>query len=276
VRGEEERLHPSPGRIPPHSSPLTPHSVFITGASRGIGAALARRYAAQGFAVGLVARNRDALSAVAADSGTAWVRAGDVGDIRFMRRAAADFCAEHGVPDVVIANAGISVGTDGREPEDLAVLERILRTNLVGVAATLQPFVVPMCSRGSGALVGIASLAGWRGLPGAGAYSASKSAVLTWLESLRVELRGSGVKVVTICPGYVDTPMTRVNPYRMPFLLPADVAAQRIARAIESGRSLAVIPWQMRVVSWGLRAVPNWLYDRLAAGAPRKPRNLPT
>ena len=248
-------------------------SVFITGASRGIGAALARWYAAQGFAVGLVARNRDALNGIAAG---AWLRAGDVGDTGFMRQAAADFCSEHGVPDIVIANAGISVGTLGHYPEDLAVLERILRTNLIGVAATLQPFVAPMCSRGSGTLAGIASLAGWRGLPGAGAYSASKSAVINWLESLRVELRGSGVKVVTICPGYVDTPMTRVNPYRMPFLLPPDAAAQRIARAIGAGRSFAVIPWQMRVVSWALGAAPNWLYDRLAARAPRKPRNLPT
>ncbi|MGB8434891.1 MAG: SDR family NAD(P)-dependent oxidoreductase, partial [Burkholderiales bacterium] len=117
--------------------------------------------------------------------------------------------------------------------------------------------------------------AGWRGLPGAGAYSASKSAAITWLESLRVELHGTGVTVVTICPGYIDTPMTRVNPYRMPFLLSAEVGARRIARAIDAGRSLAVIPWQMRVVSWGLRLLPNWLYDRLFARAPHKPRNLP-
>lgn len=251
-------------------------SVFITGASSGIGAALARFYAAQGAIVGLVARREETLSKLAAELGSAtWFRAGDVGDSAFMRQAATDFCAQHGLPDIVIASAGISVGTLGSAPEDLAVLERILRTNVLGLAATLQPFVAPMRERGRGTLVGIASMAGWRGLPGGGAYSASKSAVITWLESLRVELRDSGVKVVTICPGYIDTPMTRVNPYRMPFLLAADVAARRIARAIETGRSLAVIPWQMRVASWGLRAAPNWLYDRLTVRAPRKPRNLP-
>ncbi len=252
-------------------------NVFITGASSGIGAALARRYAAQGAIVGLVARRIAGLSALAGELGAAaWMRAGDVGDPAFMREAAADFRAAHGLPDIVIACAGISVGTLGAESEDLAVLERTLRTNVLGVAATLQPFVAPMRERGSGTLVGIASMAGWRGLPGAGAYSASKSAVITWLESLRVELRGSGVTVVTICPGFIDTPMTRVNPYRMPFLLAADAGARRIARAIDAGRSLAVIPWQMRVASWGLRMLPNWLYDRIAARAPRKPHNLPT
>jgi len=252
-------------------------SVFITGASSGIGAALARRYAAQGASVGLLARRGEMLKHLADELGsTTWFRAGDVGDPAFMQQAAADFCAQHGIPDIVIANAGISVGTHASEPEDLAVLERILRTNVLGLAATLQPFVTPMRERGRGTLVGIASMAGWRGLPGGGAYSASKSAAITWLESLRVELHGSGVKVVTICPGYIDTPMTRVNPYRMPFRLTAEVGARRIARAIDAGRSLAIVPWQMRVASWGLRAAPNWLYDRLAARAPRKPRNLPT
>jgi len=251
--------------------------VFITGASSGLGAALARRYAAEGARIGAVARRADALERLATDLGPAtWTRAGDVGDPAFMRQAAADFCRECGVPEVVVANAGISVGTLGGDPDDLAVLERILRTNVLGLAATLAPFVAPMRGRGRGKLVGIASMAGWRGLPGAGAYSASKSAAITWLESLRVELRGSGVAVVTICPGYIDTPMTRVNPYRMPFLLDAEDAARRMVRAIDAGRSLAVIPWQMRVASWGLRALPNWLYDRLTARAPHKPRGLPT
>lgn len=251
-------------------------SVLITGASSGIGAALAHHYAARGAFVGLVARRGDVLQRLATELGAAtWFRAGDVGDAAFMQQAAADFCARHGVPDIVVACAGISVGTLGGESEDLAVLERVLRTNVLGIAATLQPFVAPMRVRGHGKLVGIASVAGWRGLPGGGAYSASKSAAITLLESLRVELHGSGVQVITICPGYIDTPMTRMNPYRMPFLLTADAAARRIARAIDAGRSLAVIPWQMRIVAWGLRALPNWVYDRLAARAPRKPRKLP-
>jgi len=118
-------------------------------------------------------------------------------------------------------------------------------------------------------------VAGFRGLPGAGAYSASKAAAIRWLEALRVELSASGVAVVTICPGYVDTPMTRVNRYRMPFLLQADEAARRIDRAIRARRRLAVIPWQMALVSGVLRVLPGWLYDRAFARAPRKPRNLP-
>jgi len=126
-----------------------------------------------------------------------------------------------------------------------------------------------------GTLCGIASVAAFRGLPGAGAYSASKAAAIQWLEALRIEMAGSGVAVVTICPGYIDTPMTKVNRYRMPFLLAADEAARRIARAIRARRRLAVIPWQMALVSVFLRALPGWLYDRLAARAPRKPRNLP-
>jgi short-subunit dehydrogenase len=252
-------------------------SVFITGASSGIGAALARHYAARGATVGLIARRAQALDSLRVELGaSAWCRAGDVADAAFVQRAAADFSQAHGVPDIVIANAGISVGTLGAEADDLPMIERMLRTNVLGMAATLQPFVATMCARGSGRLVGIASIAGFRGLAGSGGYSASKSAAITWLESLRAEVFGSGVRVVTVCPGYIDTPMTRVNRYRMPFLLTAEEGARRIARAIDAGRSLAVVPWQMHIAALALRAAPNWLYDRFAARAPRKPRGLPT
>jgi short-subunit dehydrogenase len=199
----------------------------------------------------------------------------DVADPAAMRAAAEDFMARHGVPDVVVANAGISVGTSGAEAEDVPVLERVLRTNVVGLAATLQPFVAPMRARGAGILAGIASVAGFRGLPGAGAYSASKAAAISWLESLRVELAGTGVAVVTVCPGYIDTPMTRVNRYSMPFLLSAEEGARRIARVIDARRTLAVVPWQMAIVGALMRHLPNRLYDRLARRGPRKPRKLP-
>jgi len=145
----------------------------------------------------------------------------------------------------------------------------------VGLAASLQPFVEPMRARGAGTLVGIASVAGFRGLPGSGAYSASKAAAIAWLESLRVELAGSGVAVVTLCPGYVDTPMTRVNRYPMPFILAPDAAARRMARVIDARRAFAVVPWQMALVGALLRRLPNWAYDRAFARAPRKPRNPP-
>ena len=123
-----------------------------------------------------------------------------------------------------------------------------------------------------GKLVGIASVAGFRGLPGSEAYSASKAAAIAYLESLRVELRDSGIEVVTICPGYIRTSMTEVNNFPMPFILDADDAARRMARVVECGTSFAVVPWQMGVIGWVLQRLPNWLYDRLFARAPRKPR----
>jgi short-subunit dehydrogenase len=174
----------------------------------------------------------------------------------------------------VIANAGVSVGTRGDDVGDVAKLRRVLEVNVTGLAASLAAFAPAMREAGRGTLAGIASVAGFRGLPGAGAYSASKSAAINWLESLRAELHGSGISVVCICPGYVDTPMTQVNRYRMPFLLPADEAARRIARAIAARRRLAVIPWQMAVISLLMHAIPGALYDRLAARAPRKPRDV--
>ena len=198
----------------------------------------------------------------------------DVTDEQALASAARDFVSRFGPPDLVIANAGVSVGTLGEELEDVRKLRRVLEVNVTGLAATLAAFAPAMRAAGRGTLAGIASVAGFRGLAGAGAYSASKAAAITWLESLRAELHGSGLSVVCVCPGYVDTPMTQLNRYRMPFLLPADEAARRIARAIAARRRLAVIPWQMAAVSVLLRAMPGWLYDRLAARSPRKPRDL--
>lgn len=250
--------------------------VFITGASSGIGAALARHYAAAGASLGLVGRRRDALTGLAASlPGEHAVYCVDVAEAGALADAATDFMVRFGVPDVVIANAGVSVGTLTEEADDLAAFERVLRTNVLGIVASFQPFVAPLRGCGRGRLVGIASVAGIRGLPGAGAYSASKAAAIAYLESLRVELHGSGVKVVTIAPGYIDTPMTAINPYPMPFLLPADEAARRFARAIEAGVGYTVIPWQMGVVAKLLRLLPNPLFDRLFARAGRKPRGLP-
>ncbi len=247
----------------------------MTGASSGIGAALARHYAAAGATLGLAARRPDRLSALVAGlPGTHSCYALDVADAAALQAAAADFIACRGCPDVVIANAGISVGTLAEEADDLPALQRVFATNVFGMAQTFQPFIAAMKARGSGRLVGIASVAGIRGLPGAGAYSASKAATIAWLEALRIELRGSGIKVVTIAPGYIATPMTAANPYPMPFLLAADEAARRFASAIERGTSYAVIPWQMGVVAKLLRLLPNPVFDALFARAGRKPRGL--
>ncbi|MGQ0546429.1 MAG: SDR family oxidoreductase [Betaproteobacteria bacterium] len=242
----------------------------MTGASSGIGEALARHYAAADSTLGLIARRPVRLAL----PGTIAAYQVDVTDASGMKALADDFVRRFGAPDLVIANAGVSVGTRGDDVGDVAKLRRVLDVNVAGLAATLAAFAPAMREARRGTLAGIASVAGFRGLPGAGAYSASKSAAITWLESLRAELRGRGVSVVCVCPGYIDTPMTQVNRYRMPFLLPADEAARRIARAIGARRRLAVIPWQMAAVSLLLRAMPGWLYDRLAARAPRKPRDV--
>ena len=249
--------------------------IVITGASTGIGEALARHYARPDTALALFARRKDLLDALASTlPGAVVVYPGDVADVEAQAAAARDFVERFGAPDLVIANAGISIGTDAGALEDVGKLRRVLDVNVAGMAATLAAFAPVMKAAGRGTLCGIASVAGFRGLPGSGAYSASKAAAISWLESLRTELHGSGVAVVTICPGYIDTPMTQVNTYRMPFLLSADEAARRFARAIDARRRLAVIPWQMALVGRILRVLPGWLYDRLAARAPRKPRNV--
>lgn len=250
--------------------------VFITGASSGIGAALARHYAAQGATLGLAARRLDALEALAAGlPGRHYIYPLDVTNAEALANAAADFIVQAGAPDIVVANAGISVGTLTQEASDNMAFRRVMETNVLGIVHTFQPFVSAMLAKGSGRLVGIASVAGIRGLPGAGAYSASKAAAIAYLESLRVELRNSGIKVVTIAPGYIETPMTAKNDYRMPFMLPAAEAARRFAGAIAAGKGYTVIPWQMGVVARIMRLLPNCLFDRLAAKAGRKPRNLP-
>jgi short-subunit dehydrogenase len=243
--------------------------IVITGASSGIGAALARYYAAEDSVLGLIAR-RPANQTL---KGKVIHYQVDVTDESALAATAGDFIARFGAPDLVIANAGVSTGTSGEDINDIAKLRRVLEVNTVGLAATLAAFAPAMRQAGRGTLAGIASVAGFRGLAGNGAYSGSKAAARIWLESLRAELYGSGVSVICICPGYIDTPMTRVNRFRMPFLLSADEAAPRIARAIAARRRLAVIPWQMALVSVLLRAMPGWLYDRFASRAPRKPRD---
>ena len=249
--------------------------VFLTGASSGIGEALARHYAAAGATLGLAARRQNRLSELIAElPGEHAAYPLDVADAAALQAAAADFIARYGAPDIVIANAGISVGTLGDDAADLPAFHRVFQTNVLGMVQTFQPFIAAMKARGSGRLVGIASVAGIRGLPGAGAYSASKAASITYLESLRVELRGSGLKVVTIAPGYIATPMTAVNSYPMPFILAADEAARRFARAIERGTSYTVIPWQMGVVAKLMRLLPNPVFDAIFARGGRKPRGL--
>jgi NAD(P)-dependent dehydrogenase (short-subunit alcohol dehydrogenase family) len=249
-------------------------NVFITGASSGIGAALAQEYARAGAQLGLFARRGDALSALAPALAPAVpaLYTGDVRDEAALRTSAAEFTQRFGAADIVIANAGVSRGTLTEYPEDNLAFRSILETNVNGLLYTFQPFLPAMRAARKGKLVGIASVAGFRGLPGAEAYSASKAAAIAYLESLRVELRGTGVEVITICPGYIATPMTAKNPYRMPFLLPVEAAARLMVRAIARGRRFYVLPWQMALLGRLFRILPPPLYDSLLAGAKRKPR----
>ena len=250
--------------------------VFITGASSGIGQALAARYAAAGWRLALLARRTPEMQVWATALGlkperVAVYRA-DVAVVDSIVAAGQACISAQGLPDVVVACAGISVGMDTAVRADLDVMAEVFALNNVGLAASFHPFLAGMRERGSGTLVGVASVAAVRGLPGHGAYSASKAGVAAYCESLRVECCGSGVRVVTLVPGYVATPLTANNPYRMPFLMTPEDFAERAFRAIQAGSSYAVIPWQMGVVAKVLRLLPNALYDRLMARRGRKPR----
>ena len=261
-----------PGERGVPSAPL----LFITGASSGIGQALVRRFHAAGYRLALVARRAAEVQAWATsqgfEPGRFAVYAADVRDMAAISGAGHACIAAQGLPDVVIASAGISVGMDTAVFDDLEVMRAVFETNNLGTAATFQPFVGAMSERGSGRLVGMASVSAIRGLPGHGAYCASKAGVVAYCESLRGELRLSGVRVVTLLPGYIDTPLTRNNPYGMPFLMPVEAFVDRAFTAIVAGTSYRVIPWQMGVVTKLLRLLPNALFDKLLAGRGRKPR----
>jgi NAD(P)-dependent dehydrogenase (short-subunit alcohol dehydrogenase family) len=253
-----------------------PLRVFITGASSGIGAALAREYAARGAVLGLLGRRREALDSLIAvlphpERHRAY--AVDVTDHAALAQAAGDFIATHGGADIVIASAGISYGTLTERLEDLPLFGSVVATNLTATVATFAPFIGTMQKQtGPRRLVAIGSMAGIRGMKGAGAYCASKAAVHSYAESLRLEMRPYGIRVVTIAPGYIDTPMTSNNRFPMPFLMPAGRFAAQAVRAIGAGASFRVIPWQMGLVAKLLRVLPDFLFDPLFARAPQKAR----
>lgn len=257
------------------ASPLA----LITGASSGIGQALALAYLQRGWRVALVARRAEVLQQWVHDLPAplapqqCGVFQADVGEADSMVRVAQECMAQMGLPDVVIANAGISLGVDTAEREDLEVFHQVLRTNTLGVAHTFHPFIRPMQARGHGKLVGVASVAGIRGLPGHAAYCASKAAVISYCESLRGELRANGVEVITLAPGYIATPLTARNRYPMPFLMPADAFAAAALASIARGDRYRVIPWPMAWVAKLLKVLPDALFDRLLKSQPRKHRH---
>jgi len=255
---------------------VTAPLLFVTGASSGIGQALAARFYRAGYQLALVARRAAEVQAWAQaqglDASRYAVYGADVRDIAAITGAGQACMATQGLPDVVIANAGISIGIDTAVLSDLEVMRATYETNNLGMAATFQPFITAMRTRRTGTLVGIASVTGIRGLPGHGAYCSSKAAVISYCESLRGELRPHGVKVVTVVPGYVATPLTQQNRYSMPFLMQPEAFADKAFEAITAGASYRVIPWQMGVVAKLMRALPNALFDQVLAGRPRKRR----
>lgn len=250
--------------------------VFITGASSGLGQALAWRYYQAGYSLALTARRTQEIENWAARRGLEASRfaiyPADVGQIDSIVAAGKACLAAQGVPDVVIASAGLSVGVDTGEYDDLAVMAQTFAVNNMGTVATFHPFLAAMKLRKSGALVGIGSVNGVRGFAGHGANCPSKSAMITYCECLRLELKATGVKVVTLCPGYIATPLTQQNQFSMPFLMQPEDFAEKAFQTIQAGTSYRVIPWQMGIVAKLLRLLPNWAFDRAFAGRARKAR----
>ena len=253
--------------------------IFITGASSGIGNALAHEYAKRfadtGAIIGLAARRSEYLQQLASELQneykiTCAIYPLDVRDATALETAAADFMQQHGTPDIVIANAGVSRGTLTADKTDFKAIQAIFDINVMGLVYTFQPFIAAMKLAGQGQLVGVASVAGIRGIPGSGAYSASKAAVISYCESLRTEMQHFNINVSTIAPGYIRTPMTELNPYKMPFLMDADVFAHKFANAVEAKVRFKIIPWQMGCVARLMRFIPPVLWDWAMKNAPRK------
>ena len=256
-------------------------NIFITGASSGIGEALAYTYAKQGsgsrMVIGLTARRADLLKKLALDLQEKYqiqtaIYVLDVRDKTALANAANHYVQQFGTPNIVIANAGVSRGTLTEFAEDTEAFQAIMDINVLGMVHTFQPFISAMKQAGQGQLVGVASVAGIRGLAGAGAYSASKAAAINYLESLRIEMAPYSINVTTIAPGYVRSPMTDVNQFGMPFLLDADVFAKRFVKAVAAKKRFAVIPWQMSLVVKIMRLIPPCLWDFLSKNAPQKSR----
>ena len=266
-------------------------NIFITGASSGIGEALAQEYAKRYSAsrmnsglesselslIGLVSRRSEHLHRLAETlqkqyGVTCEIYPLDVRDSTALQTAAKNFINRFGVPDIVIANAGVSRGTLTELKEDIPAFQAIFDINVMGMMHTFQPFIAAMKQAGQGQLVGVASVAGIRGIPGSGAYSASKAAVISYCESLRTEMQHFNITVSTIAPGYVRTPMTELNQYKMPFLMDVDVFAHKFANAVESKVRFKIIPWQMGWVARIMRFIPPFLWDFAMKKAPHKKR----
>jgi short-subunit dehydrogenase len=251
--------------LPHKPSRLANQVAVVTGASSGIGWELSKTLADRGCHVGLMARRGDRLQALAqeileAGGKAAWAVA-DVADREAVRKAAQELMQQLGPVDLLIANAGVGMPTLV-EPMNVPHVEQMFQVNVLGVVYAIEATLPQMLKRGHGHLAAVSSLASYKGLPGESAYCASKAAVNTYMEGLRIQLRTRGIAVTTICPGFVRTPMTAPNKFHMPWLLEAEDAARRIVGALERRAKVFNFPWQlslmMGVTSW----LPDWLVAR--------------
>lgn len=242
--------------------------VLITGASSGIGGALAVEFGERGASLGLLARRAEALNEIAAEAEKAGGRAlpllADVRDVRAVREAAVRLREKFGRIDVLVANAGVGGTTNGKnfDPADFA---EVININVLGSANSVAAVLPEMLKQGSGQLVAISSLAAYRGLPKSGAYCASKAALSSFFESLRLDLKGTGVDVTIIYPGFVKTPLTAGRAAKMPYLMELDYAAKKIVRAIEARKKSYAFPWQLASLVRAGMLMPIFMYDRIAA-----------
>jgi short-subunit dehydrogenase len=245
--------------------------VFLTGASSGIGEGLALAMAKRGSTLGLVARRRELLDDLA-DRCRAFdvhvrIFALDVTDETAVAEAADDMRSGFGRIDILIANAGIGGNDEATRAYTPHAVRKVIDTNLLGAANAVHAVVGPMIERGSGHLVAISSLAGFRGLPKSAAYSASKAGMTAFFESVRLDIQHSGLDVTIIHPGFIRTPLTSGRTNKMPFLMELDDAIPLFLKAIEKKKKFAAFPWQLATVVRAGKFMPAWLYDRIAGRA---------
>ncbi|MBU6474528.1 MAG: SDR family NAD(P)-dependent oxidoreductase [Alphaproteobacteria bacterium] len=248
--------------------------ILITGASSGIGRALALALAAPETTLLLTGRNAAKLDETArlcrAKGATAETSVIPVTDRAAFEKQVLDWDNARGI-DVVIANAGVSGGTSMDDAQNEAQLREIFDINLTGTFNTVNPLIPRFQTRKSGHIVLMSSMAGFRGMPNAPAYSTSKVAVRAYGDALRPLLKKDGVTVSTIFPGFIKTPMTDVNNFKMPFLMDVDKAAEIIKRGIDGKKAAIAFPWQMHAFCWLLGALPRRLGDWILSHAPQKP-----
>jgi len=246
----------------------TGKTIFVSGASSGIGRAVSIALGRRGANLGLLARRAEMLDDLAADveeaGGHALALPADVTDASAVFEAAALLREKFGKIDVLIANAGVGATTDAKDlrAEDVA---QLININLIGAVNCVTAVLPQMLEKKSGQLVVISSLAGYRGLPKSAAYCASKAGVSAFFESLRLDLRGSGVDVSIIHPGFIKTPLTAGREANMPFLMGLDDATEKIIEAIEAHKTSYSFPWQLATIVRVAMLFPNWLYDAIAA-----------